>query len=113
MKPAPPVTRYFILSPYALEYCTYRPQDNLEIHSKRAMFDVVKVIFEFDGCFCDASYIAIIDLRPAGEPWFNQQTGAIKRNLLLKFCYQLRSFCTRPYETHFSAKYIPKLWQFI
>src|SRR6476646_6785289 len=70
MNPAPPVTRYFMLSPCTPQYCADRPQNDLEVHSKRPMFDVVKIIFDFDGRLCDTGNISIVDLCPTRQSGF-------------------------------------------
>src|SRR5215216_5947619 len=113
IKPAPPVTRYFILSPGPAKDRAYRPQDNGHIHCQGPMFDVVKIIFQLDNCFGHTGDISIIDLRPTGEPWLDEQTRSIEGNLLLIFVDQARSLCSWTDETHLAAQNRPELRQFI
>src|SRR5688572_17413678 len=112
MKPAPPVTRYLILSPGPSKDRTNRAQDNGDIHGERTMLDVVKIIFELDHGLRDARNVSIIDLCPAGEPWLDEETRPIERNLFLVFIYQPGSLSTRPHKAHLASEHRPKLRQF-
>src|SRR4030095_8248466 len=104
MNPPPPVTRYFMLSPCTSQDSANRTQNNLEIHPKRPMFDVIKIVFDFDCRFSHAGYISIIDLYSTGGRGFDEQTRSIKRHLPLIISHQLGPLRPRTYETHFSTQ---------
>src|SRR5690242_7704219 len=103
MNPAPPVTRYFILSPGTTKDGADRPQNNGKIHGKTSMFDVIKIVFQLDYGFRHAGNISIIELCPASQTWLDEQTRPIERNLSLVLFYQTGSLCTRTDKTHLAT----------
>src|SRR6186997_1244143 len=97
IKPAPPVTSAFKLPPSLSKDCSNRTQYDRNIHRKGTMLDVIKIVFQFYNRLCNTGYIAIVDLRPACQPRLDQQARPVKRDLLLIFADQSRSFGARSY----------------
>src|SRR6266542_2491790 len=83
------------------------------VEHRRLIFDVVEVVLMFFPRVLERSAIVVADLRPSGQPRFDQVTLGIIRNSLFELFDEDRAFGPRPDQAHLAANDIEQLRQFI
>src|SRR5882672_460488 len=83
------------------------------VEHRRLIFDVVEIVLMFFPRVLDRSPIGVADLRPSGQPRFDQVTLGVIRNSLFKLFDEDRAFGPRPDQAHLAANDIEQLRQFI
>src|SRR5215469_4108488 len=77
------------------------------------MPDIVKIVLQLFYGILVALAVRIIDLRPSGDPWFNQVPKVIERDALLIALGTLAPLRPRTNQADVAFQSIPKLRQFI
>src|SRR5688572_23349501 len=95
------------------EHDARRFEQDENVERRRLIFDVVEVVLKFFPRVLDRGAVRVADLRPSGQPRFDQTPLGVIRNLLFELLGEERSFRSRPDQAHFAANDVEQLWQFI
>src|SRR5215470_16765471 len=93
------------------EHNARRFEQDESVEHRRLIFDVVEVVLMFFPRVLERSAIVIADLRPSGQPRFNQVTLGVIRNSLFELFDEDRAFGPRPDQSHLAANDIEQLWR--
>src|SRR5262249_18311987 len=63
----------------------------------------------FLDCIFDCCSIRVADLRPSGQPWFNEVTLRKERDLLVELLDKIRALGARPDKAHLAAQNVDEL----
>src|SRR5580693_3317900 len=67
---------------------------NVQIHKETLILDVVEVVPELDKRVLHRGAVAVVHLRPAGDPWLYCMPQAIEWNFFLQKLHETRPFRT-------------------
>ena len=77
------------------------------------MFDVVKIVFDFDLGFVGIARIALRYLRPAGQAGFDDVAVLVKRDAFFELFHEHFLFGARADKAHVAFEDVEKLRQFV
>src|SRR5712692_8736110 len=96
--------------PIAEPFPKRQPED-LEVHGKRPVLQVIEVVFD---AFRNRGIAAqAIHLCPAGNPRLQEMSHIITFDFLAKPVHEKRTFGSRPDQAHIPAKDIPELGELV